>query len=291
MLQIENAFLKVEIDEKGAQLTHVLNKQENFDYIWNGTEWPKHAPLLFPAIGRSTQDSYLIDGQSYPMQQHGFVSDYVFEVAEQSSEKLVLSFTDNDETFKSYPFHFELLVTFELSGNKLKQVFNVKNLDDQELSYSFGFHPAFNVPIANEGNFEDYQVVFETADAALEQFEIKKNPFPYRSGEKIRFNDGAKVLPLTRKIFEAGLIILNNQIDSVTLNSKSSKHQIKMEKADFPYFCLWTKEDEDLAFLCLEPFYGLPDVIDQSQELNQKEGNIHLAAKSEKTLSCTLTFE
>lgn len=51
MQVLENDKFKVEIDELGAQLTHLYNKKENFDYIWNGKLWPKHAPVLFPAIG------------------------------------------------------------------------------------------------------------------------------------------------------------------------------------------------------------------------------------------------
>ena len=50
---IENDQFKAEIDEHGAQLTHLFNKSEGFDYIWNDDLWPKHAPVLFPAIGRS----------------------------------------------------------------------------------------------------------------------------------------------------------------------------------------------------------------------------------------------
>ncbi len=50
MLAIENNQLKVEINEVGAQLTHVVDKTTNADYIWNGSEWERHAPILFPAI-------------------------------------------------------------------------------------------------------------------------------------------------------------------------------------------------------------------------------------------------
>ena len=32
---IENNQFKAEIDEHGAQLTHLFNKPESFDYIWN----------------------------------------------------------------------------------------------------------------------------------------------------------------------------------------------------------------------------------------------------------------
>ena len=48
MLAIENNQLKVEINEVGAQLTHVVDKTTNADYIWNGSEWERHAPILFP---------------------------------------------------------------------------------------------------------------------------------------------------------------------------------------------------------------------------------------------------
>lgn len=290
MLQIENDRLKVSIAEKGAQLTHVENKQQAFDYIWNGTAWPKHAPLLFPAIGRSTEDSYLVAGKTYPMQQHGFASDYEFTIVEHLTDKLVLRLTDNAETLQSYPFHFALIVTFELVGNELKQVFAIKNLNEAELSCSFGFHPAFNVPINAEGAFEDYQLTFETTDTKLEQFLIKKNPFPYRSGAKLEFNQSATVLPLTRELFADGLIILDNHMQTVTLSSVKTERQVKMELADFPYFCLWTKEDEDLGFICLEPFYGLPDILDQKQELKQKEGNLHIAPQAQKDLTCNLHF-
>lgn len=39
MVTIENNQLKVEINEVGAQLTHVVDKATNADYIWNGSEW------------------------------------------------------------------------------------------------------------------------------------------------------------------------------------------------------------------------------------------------------------
>lgn len=112
-----------------------------------------------------------------------------------------------------------------------------------------------------------------------------------RSGETTIFNAGEKVVPLQRNLFKDGLIILNNQVESATLSSKKTKHQIKMGLSGFPYFCLWTKEKEALDFLCLEPFYGLPDVVDQKQELSRKTGNSHTAPNEEEILSGRLTVK
>lgn len=59
MQVIENDKFKAAIDEHGAQLTHLYNKDDDFDYIWNNDPvWPKHCPVLFPAIGRSEKDKY-----------------------------------------------------------------------------------------------------------------------------------------------------------------------------------------------------------------------------------------
>lgn len=90
----------------------MIDAENKFDFIWNGSEWPKHAPILFPAIGRPTDDEYLLDQKSYPMQQHGFASDYSFEIIEQKDDQLSLLFKDNEETYQSYPFHFEFKVTY-----------------------------------------------------------------------------------------------------------------------------------------------------------------------------------
>ena len=46
------------------------------------------------------------------MQQHGFASDYSFEIIEQKDDQLSLLFKDNEETYQSYPFHFEFKVTY-----------------------------------------------------------------------------------------------------------------------------------------------------------------------------------
>ncbi|KKW73670.1 aldose 1-epimerase family protein [Lactococcus cremoris] len=286
LLTLKNNELTVQINPKGAELTHVIDAENKFDFIWNGSEWPKHAPILFPAIGRSTDDEYLLDQKSYPMQQHGFASDYSFEIIEQKDDQLSLLFKDNEETYQSYPFHFEFKVTYQLVSKKLKIQFDIKNLSVKSLTFALGFHPAFNL----SGTFEDYQLAFETQDTSLKQFEIVKNPFPYRSGKIKELTKSVSNFQLERKFFEKGLVIFDNKIEQVKLFSQSSDYQLTMKMADFPYLCLWTKEDENLSYLCIEPFQGLPDIVNRKQELLQKEGNISLKANESKTYEVELNF-
>ncbi|MDR0299474.1 MAG: aldose 1-epimerase family protein [Streptococcaceae bacterium] len=285
MFVLKNPQLTVEVDKRGAQLTHVFDNRTGFDYIWNGEAWPKHAPILFPSIGRSTDDCYLINDKAYEMPQHGFVADYDFDLLSQTENSLTLSFGGNDETFKYYPFHFELHVRYTLVENELLVSFEVKNFEDKDLSYSLGFHPAFNL----EGAFEEAELSVRPERAQLYQHEIVKIPFPYRSGNiKPVLVEGSK-FKLNRAMFAEGLVILENKIDFVSL--KGVKHGVAMELHDFPNLCLWTKEDEELHYLCLEPFYGLPDEVNTLQELSLKEGNDRLEAHGTKAYRCRMTFE
>jgi len=282
VLTIENDQLTVVINPKGAELTHVYHRQENFDYIWNGSEWAKHAPVLFPAIGRSMDDHYLIKGKEYPMPQHGFVSGYEFEVLSHESDRLVLSLKDNQETYKMYPFHFELQIEFALKECQLEQNFSVINLDNEALSFSIGSHPAFNVPIDETGEFSDYYLSFLTNQGEkveqIDVFDIVKKPHPYRTGNLTPLAElTSGRLALNHALFDEGLLILKGEMKQIELASEKTNHKVRLNLGDFPYLTLWTKEGLNLPYLCLEPFYGLPDIYDQPQEISQKEGNAIVA--------------
>lgn len=287
MLTLKNTKLTVKINPKGAELTHIIDNKTGQDFIWNGEEWAKHAPILFPAIGRSTEDEYLLDGKLYPMQQHGFATDYDFELLEQRTDFIKLLLKDNLETYQSFPFHFEFIIIYRLEDNVLNVAFEVKNLTEKSMAFALGFHPAFNLP----GKFEDYQIRFATNDKVLKTFDIVKNPFPYRSGKLTTFAQSVSEFFLERRMFADGLVIFDNKINQVKLSSVLTDYAVSLEMSDFPYLCLWTKEDMTLPYLCIEPFSGLPDVINQKQELLEKEGNHVLTANEAATYKVKLTFD
>lgn len=293
MQTIENKQFKAQIDERGAQLIHLFNNEGNFDYIWNNDLWPKHAPVLFPAIGRSEADAYQFNGQTYEMPQHGFVSEETFTVEENDGAKLILALTDNSTTQRYYPFHFKLTITFTLSDEGLNFNFKVDNLDNQTFSFSLGSHPAFNVPIDGEGEFSDYELTFSPNDLDLQQFEIVKTPAPFRDGKIIPLVAADKSnIKLNYDMFADGLVIVeNNGISGVKLSSAKSSHNIELSLTDFRYVCLWTKEGANAPFLCIEPFQGLPDISGQQSELLTKEANVVLDSGKAKTFEYQITLK
>lgn len=293
MQTIENTKFKAEINEHGSELTHLINKDGDFDYIWNNDIWPKHAPVLFPAIGRSEKDSYFYNGQEYEMPQHGFAGDQDFIVKSNDGDKLTLELTDNAATRKFYPFSFKLTVTFSLTEEGLNFNFEVENTDTKTLAFSLGSHPALNVPIDGQGNFDDYQLDFQPSGLSLNQFEIVKTPNPYRDGKVVPLSaaDGSRI-KLNYDMFEKGLVIIENDgITGVTLSSTSSNHSVSLNLEDFRYVCIWTKEGANAPFLCIEPFQGLPDVSGHEVELLEKEANVKLDAGKHQSLNYTLTLK
>lgn len=292
MQTIKSSQFTAEIDEHGAQLTHLYNNDDHFDYIWNNPLWEKHAPILFPAIGRSNDDAYLVDGKKYEMPQHGFAGDHDFEVVSHQDDQVELLLRSDGSTKKYYPFDFEFTVTFKLNDSGLQVAFKVDNKSNGDLSYSLGFHPAFNVPINGEGSFNDYRLDLAPASQSLDTYEIVKKPNPYRSGKVtklVNYKNG--IVDLDHNMFEKGLVIIKNTgIKSVKLYSDDTEHTVSIDVSDFDHVTLWTKEGADAPFLCIEPFNGLPDVYGDLVELSQKEGNHHLSVGDSKTYQCLINL-
>jgi galactose mutarotase-like enzyme len=57
---------------QGAELCS-LKTEQGLELLWQaGPEWRRHAPLLFPIVGKLKNDQLCHRGKRYPMIQHGF---------------------------------------------------------------------------------------------------------------------------------------------------------------------------------------------------------------------------
>ena len=57
---LENKKLKVTIANIGAELISVYDKENAVERMWdaNPTVWNRHAPILFPFVGKLTNNQY-----------------------------------------------------------------------------------------------------------------------------------------------------------------------------------------------------------------------------------------
>ncbi len=67
MIVLENEGFRVEINPFGAELTSFRSKTTGTEYVWGGdpAAWKRHAPVLFPIVGRLKDKTYTVDGASF----------------------------------------------------------------------------------------------------------------------------------------------------------------------------------------------------------------------------------
>ena len=100
-------MLEIKTTSKGAELISCkLNGEEK---IHDGESfWNRHAPILFPIVGKLKDNQTEIEGKIYKMGQHGFARDMEFKKI--GENKYVL--TSSAETLEKYPYEFELYESF-----------------------------------------------------------------------------------------------------------------------------------------------------------------------------------
>lgn len=292
MIVLKNNQIEVTIDTVGAQPIKVINRQENFNYIWSGEAWKRHAPILFPAIGKSNNDQYMVNGQVYSMPQHGVARDLEWEVTAQSENQVSLRLVATVRTKATYPFDFTLEVNYQVHENKLITKYIIRNNDDQIMPYALGSHPGFNIPINGEGDFTDYELKFTPHQDEIKHLGI--NPAPFRDGSESVF-DAIKDsnLQLTHSLFDNGLIILDAaEINEIIAQSMKTTHSIKLNVSEFPYVALWTMERAKEPYLCIEPFAGLPDrASNELTDWNHKKGNNFVEPNQKQSFQYEIEFQ
>lgn len=113
MITIKNEYLTVLIHEKGATLWSVKDKDGN-EYLWQGDPryWADRAPNLFPYIARLTEGKYMLQGNTYEMDIHGFAKDMDFVAEKVSRSHVVLSISNTEETYRQYPYQFQFSIVY-----------------------------------------------------------------------------------------------------------------------------------------------------------------------------------
>jgi galactose mutarotase-like enzyme len=105
---LKSEAITATVKADGAELCSLKNAAGT-ELLWQaGPQWPRHAPLLFPIVGRLKNDELRLGGKTYAMTQHGFARDQRFEWLERKPASCKLLLADNEATRARYPFTFRL---------------------------------------------------------------------------------------------------------------------------------------------------------------------------------------
>lgn len=285
-LFIQNDFLKVGIKKKGAELSNIIGK-DGQEYMWQAhpTFWGRHSCILFPHIGKVTNDQFTIDGQKYSSTQHGFARNTDFEILEQREEEIVFQLKYDAVSLKKYPYQFNLIAKYQLVQNQLNIIYRVENLDTKTIYFSLGAHPAFNVPLHSDKKRADYVLSFDKVETA-ESLNLQNG---FRDGTSRPVIDNGNTIPILENTFDHDALIFKDlHSDHISLIDNEGRKIWTFGFEGFSYLGIWSKNSE-APFVCIEPWMGVADPLDADWEFKDKEGV--LALSEAQHFECCHTFK
>ncbi len=284
---LQNEQLTVQFTDQGAELTSVKDNKTGQEFIWPAKPevWARHAPILFPIVGKLNNNRFYFDGEAYSLPQHGFARDMEFVCTHQTKNTIEFELTDNKITLKKYPFKFVLTVHYQLTGRLLEVFYEVRNTNPQPLPFSIGAHPGFYCSQQINGQKQAYKLEFELPET-LKRYLIADG---LQSGKTSPLMDKQDTLLLTADLFKEDALVLKN-LESQWIrivNSVTGKNLVTVHYFDFPYMGIWQKPGAD--FYCIEPWFGIADEVGFDGDIMDKEGIQVLPPK--KTFHADYTLE
>lgn len=279
-VELSSSLLTVKINSFGAEVCSVKNKL-GLEFMWQAGKdvWARHAPVLFPIVGKLKDNVYSYNGKTYSLPQHGFARDMEFELISSEKNTCTFELKSSEQTKAKFPFGFVFQIIYHLNDSVLTTTYKINNTSGETGYYSVGAHPGFVCPLNENESFEDYYLEFETNtlnrtllnDGLISEKEsvltLKENK-----------------LPLSSTLFDSdALVFQNNQINTISLCSSKSSRKITMECSGWPFFGIWSKKGCS-EFVCLEPWYGIADEVNTPGEIASKKGII--ALKAHEDFSC-----
>ena len=273
---LENALLKVEIDSLGAEVKSVMSKSENREYMWYGNPkyWGRTSPVLFPFVGSLRDHAFTWQGRKWPIGQHGFARDLEFTVTEQAGTAIRFRLESTPETLQKYPFPFVLEITYTLEAAELKVSWTVLNPGSTELHFSIGAHPGFLCPIHGERSKAGYRLVFDGCTEIRHYGNDRESGLALHEDLSLVLQDHKAVI--SEDFFDRCTYIVNGQCGSVGIEDPAGRRYVTV-KFDAPLFGIWSPEEQNAPFICIEPWYGRCDTVDFTGTLDAREFGNRLA--------------
>lgn len=280
---IENECLKVRIKNFGAEIISVTDK-EGREYMWSGDKsvWGYHAPIVFPICGALKDGRYTLSGKSYELGKHGFARFLDYEPESLSKSSAAFHAKGLDEYKESYPFSYGFSAVFSLSGNTLSVTYKVENKDDKTMYFSAGSHEGYACP----GKTEDYVLEFEKEET-LFNYLLSGSLL---SGERELLAEKTKYLSINGEMLKKrdSLIFRDLSSESVTLRHKNGNTVVTVRFPGQKNLVIWSFPDG--GYICIEPWSGVPDSVDSTGNIEEKDAIIALEKGKTKEITHYITF-
>lgn len=271
----EAGGLSVRINLHGAELWRLAD-HDGTDLLWSGDAqvWAGRAPILFPIIGTLAGGVYRYQGSSYPLHRHGFARHAIFTVVEHGADSALLRLEATADSYKVYPFTFQLDLRFHCTAGGLTVAVEVRNHGKEAMPFSFGFHPALRWPLEPGVPRTDHAITFaESEPAPISKLDAGGLILPEREPSPVV----GRRLELRDELFTSDALIFTD-LASRSVDYGAADHDARRMQLDFenlPLLGVWTKPGA--GYICIEPWQGMADPAGFAGDIFAKPGIIALA--------------
>lgn len=242
------------------------------EWLWQaGPAWRRHAPLLFPIVGRLAGDTLRHEGRAYRLPQHGFARDRRFAWIAREADRCRLRLTDDAESRAVYPFAFQLEVEYAIAGGRLEVRTSIANPGRAPLPCALGAHPAFRWPLVEGVAKEAHHLTFAAAEPGpalrLEGGLLAPaaEPSPVQGRE----------LALTPALFARDALILPGIASRALRYAAPDGTALLLGWEGYVDLGLWSKP-EGAEFLCIEPWAGMASPLGWDGPFAEKPGILQI---------------
>ena len=285
-MKLTNGIITIEVAEHGAELISL--QKDGREYMWSGDAayWNRHAPILFPVVGKPYNNEIHINGKVYSMKQHGFARDREFTALGDGRLRMIPVGRS-----EQYPYMFDLVAEYRLVGCSVEITWMVTNLDDKEVHFQIGAHPGFmlsDYDVADEvhGFIRYYdsegQPINPTIISALED----GNRVPLATPKCIPAE-----MPVTADTFaHDALIFEEGQVAVAEMLDKQGHPVLSVSCPQAEAFGIWAPHKSGCPFVCLEPWCGICDTKDYTGDISKRTYSHRLAPDEEYRFSYTINI-
>ena len=262
---IQSGYLTAAIKPEGAELCSLCDGTGE-EMLWQALPiWPRHAPVLFPIVGRLKDDTLRHNGRAYRLTQHGFARDHRFAWLNRTPSACRLVLHDDATTRAVYPFAFRFEVAYALEDDALVNTFTVINTGREMLPASVGAHPGFRWPLRDGIDQAAHVLEFERPEPA---------PIRRLTGGLLDASQPTPIrgstLALDPTLFDVDAIILDQLASASVRFTAPGAEAIEVAWEGFSELGIWMRPGGE--FLCIEPWHGTASPVDFDGEFRDKPG-------------------
>lgn len=226
--------------------------------------------VLFPIVGRLKDGIYEVGGKTFALPLHGLLKSADMTVSERSEDSVTLCALSDADTLSQYPYDFGYTVRYELFDNALREKHTIVNTGKETMYYAFGLHPSFLLDGAKHGK--------TNTGTDILSFGREISPSLWRLNDAGHFVVGKESFPSLceiaadkRTVSEYGTLMLaDEELGSVKLFARSGRVFAVRTSPSPTVLALWGEPEGEEGYICVEPWWGMPDLVEPISELKDK---------------------